>query len=268
MNVEGRGQKRTRDAQGGNIRYRKRPVDFKPPQQRAGYSSVARARGAAVTGEMKYYDGYLAAATIAASGGADWGVTTRQDPTSAAGVATPLGLFQPTVGAGINQRIGKACKVLKLKLRGAITVAAQPGQSNGDPPANIRLVVVLDKQTNAAQFAPNLLFTGGNAATNTIFAYQNIDNFGRFQVLKDKMFGVANLNMAGSATGGDLVQASQTIRWKFDINFKQPINVRFNATNGGTVADIVDNSFHVLCACSDTGVVSQLIYQFRVCYKE
>ena len=40
--------------------------------------------------------------------------------------------------------------------------------------------------------------------------------------------------------------------FKININLKVPIKVQFNAVNGGTVLDIVDNSFHVLCAC--TGV--------------
>jgi len=49
------------------------------------------------------------------------------------------------------------------------------------------------------------------------------------------------------------------------------VKVQFNATNGGTVADIVDNSFHIICASTldvTSNQVPLINYYSRVAYKE
>lgn len=88
-------------------------------RRRAGYSSVARTRGAAVAGEMKYFDcdanGIALVATTTT-----WPAGTMVDPLTtinlgSAAVANPLCLYAPTVGAALNQRIGRKILVRKIK---------------------------------------------------------------------------------------------------------------------------------------------------------
>jgi len=250
----------------------KRTKGKKAAKPRAGYTSVARTRGAAVTGEMKYFDadnqGTLLVATTTT-----WPAGTVIDPLTtinlgAAAVATPLTLFAPTVGSGLNQRVGRQVKVHKIKIHGHINVPAQNAQSAADSAAKCRIVLVMDQQTNAAQMTGAQLFQDASAAASTLNTFQNPNNFGRFRVLKDKMITVQNLNLAGSPTTADVIQQSARVSFKFAVNFKTPIIVHFNATNGGTVADIVDNSFHIVCAADVIAYAPSLVYYSRVCYKE
>lgn len=227
---------------------------------RAGYTTVARTRGVYGSGEMKYYDLNADAAINAVT--TTW-AGTENDP------ATKLTLLAPTVGAAINQRIGREVKVFKIKIRGAIRVPVQTLQSTQDPTSTIRLILAQDCQTNAAQMQGEELMADGANAPTTIQAFQNLSNFGRFKVLKDKVYSIGDLNMANDAAAtGNIVQAGKVIQFKWTINFKVPVKVRFNAVNGGTIADIVDNSWHVIAGCSSAALVPSIQYSSRVCYKE
>jgi len=224
---------------------------------RAGYTSVARTRGAAVTGEMKYYDTLLAASALTATN--NW-TTTVQDP------ATFNCLCAPTVGAAINQRIGRQIHIHKVKVNGFIHCPSQADQTAMDHGAIARIMLVQDKQTNATQMDGNLLMTDMNNAIDNINSFQNVDNFGRFKVLKDKFIPLNT--QCASYDGTNIEQAGLVRRFKFSHRFRTPVCVHFNATNGGSVADIVDNSFHIIAATSQTSQSPSLYYCARVCYKE
>lgn len=229
----------------------------KKVKTRKGFSSVARTRGASVTGEMKYFDTQLSLSAISEDN--TW-ANTEQDP------ATFLTLFVPVTGAGINQRIGKACKVLKLKMRFLIDAAQQLNQTGADPASAVRIIIYIDKQTNAAQAQGENVMTAGSSDATAILSFQNIDNFGRFQVLLDKTIHLQNPNM--SYDGTNIEQAGLSKTFKFTKKFKKPLQVRFNATNGGTVADIVDNSLHVIALCDNDDLAPRISYYSRVCFKE
>ncbi|AUM61895.1 capsid [uncultured virus] len=247
---------------------------------RAGYTSVARTRGAAVTGEMKYFDCYKTTTAVGVVT-TTWPAGAMTDPTTtvnlgAAAVATPQCLFAPTVGSGLNQRIGRSVLVRKIKIHGQITAAASAqALSAWEPylPQKVRLLVVQDQQTNAAQMTAAQLMNDAGAADTTINSYQNPNNFGRFRVLKDKDILIQDPNFVTEYPPEDTPysRTNGLIRnFKIAINFKVPIKVQFNATNGGTVADIVDNSFHVLCACTgvSTNNPPSISYYSRIAYKE
>jgi len=252
----------------------KQAVKRQKAKPRKNYSSVARTRGAAVTGEMKYFDTSLNDSALAAVT-QTWVAGTLKDPDTtinlgAAAVANPSCLCVPTVGAALNQRVGRKILVRKIKLHGTINIAAQAAQAAADSAAKIRIVLVQDCQTNAAPMTGAQLFNDANAAqpTVTINSFQNPNNFGRFRVLKDKMLTISNLNLAGSPSTNDVIQASVRYSFKFAVNFKKPVEVHFNATNGGTVADIVDNSFHIIAATESTPYNPTMSYYARVCYKD
>lgn len=242
-------------------------------KRRSGYSTVARTRGWAAQGEMKYFDTELANSAVAAVT-TTWGTGTRQDPSTtidlgAAAVATPLCLFAPTVGSALNQRVGRKVYAKKIKLILNISCAAQTLQSAADALSHIRILLVQDCQTNSAQMTPATLLNDASGATTTILSKQNPNGFGRFKILRDKRLNISNLNMVNDtgSTGG-VVQSSYGRTIKLTYTFKKPVQVNFNATNGGTVADIVDNSFHLIIGASNTGFVPVANYYCRVAYKE
>lgn len=240
-------------------------------QIRKGYSAVSRTSGAAVIGEMKYFDCTGDSIALAATN-TTWVAGTMVDPSTtinlgSAAVATPLCLFAPTVGAALNQRIGRKVKVLKIKLNCSVLIAPQAAQAAADLPAFIRIMLVQDMQTNAAQMTGVQLMNAGSAANSTILSFQNPDNFGRFRVLKEKRFVMQNPSTFNDAAATGAQYGLQH-QFKLTFNCKHPIDVHFNATNGGTVADIVDSSFHVVCAASNISLAPLLQYYSRVCYKE
>ena len=166
--------------------------------------------------------------------------------------------------------------VRKIKIHGQITAAAT-GQalSAWEPylPQKVRLMVVQDQQTNGAQMTAAQLMNDAGAADTTINSYQNPNNFGRFQVLKDKDILIQDPNFTTEYPPEDTPysRTNGLIRtFKININLKVPIKVQFNAVNGGTVLDIVDNSFHVLCACTgvSTNNPPSISYYARIAYKE
>jgi hypothetical protein len=227
------------------------------------YNTVPRTVGyykKGVAGEMKYFDTFYDPTAIGIPT-TTWVNGTRADP------ATFLTLCVPQQGAGSNQRIGKEIRIYKIKIRYRLEVTLQATQAGADNGCVIRTLLVQDQQTNATQMAPSLLLSDGLAVTSTLQSFQNVDNFGRFRVLKDKFhrFG----NMAVGYNGTTIFQSGNIVTGKFNVNFTaSPISVRFNAVNGGTIADIVDNSFHIVCGTDGVALAPTLCYAARVCYKE
>ena len=59
-------------------------------------------------------------------------------------------------------------------------------------------------------------------------------------LLKDKVYSLANPNFANDGTDPTKKDYCALVKhFKFNINFAKPIRIRFNASNAGTVADIV-----------------------------
>lgn len=242
--------------------------------QRIGYGSVARTRGAPVTGEMKYFDCTRNVTSIVPVD-TDWdgATTTMMDPSTTvnlgdAAVATPGCLFAPKVSSALNGRIGRKVKVLKLKMRITVEAPLQSAQAALDSAIQVRLILVQDKQTNAAAMTASLLMNNGGDADSTLDSFQNPNNFGRFKVLRDKSCVFQTLAAVNNASATTVSQAGLMKVFKFNIKFRKPLEVNFNATNGGTVADIIDNSFHLIAATDSAGLLPEISYYSRVCYKE
>lgn len=242
-------------------------------RNRAGFGSVARTRGATVTGEMKYFD-FTVGVTALAAVTTTW-VSGTQMSTNM--VSIDLGdpalatttMFVPKVSAALNGRIGRKVKLLKIKFQGAINVPPQNAQAAADSPTEVRIAFVHDKQTNGALMSGAQLFNDcTSTGLGTLNSYQNPNNFGRFQVLKDKRFSISNLNMTGSPTTADCVQAGITKPFKFSHVFKKPITVNFNATNGGTIADVIDHSFHIIAGVNSAAYAPTLTCYGRCSYKD
>jgi hypothetical protein len=234
---------------------------------RRGYQTVARTRGVYAQGEMKYFDSQRALSAIPAS--VDW-QGTEFDPNQVP-VVNMNTLFVPTQGAGINQRIGKAVKLHKIRIQGQIVTPNQTADPNTDSSCLVRLALVWDTQTNSTQAQGEQVFAPPVTANSylAVDSFQNIDNFGRFRVLKDKKIVLQDPNI-GVLVGPPAAVYAQGLVRKFKMVYKpkKPIEIRFNATNGGTVADIVDNSFHIYANCSNTNLGPQIVYQARCCFKE
>jgi len=237
------------------------------------FKSVPRARGATVTGEMKYFDTEQTGQIIAGVT-TTWVAGTRADPVNTINlgdpaVVAPLCLFAPKVSANLNGRIGRKVFMHKIRIKGIIELPEQNAMLTLKPSIAFRLVLLLDKQTNAATINPSDVFNDTTGSGNTtINSAQNPNHFGRFKILKDKFFSLTNFNIAGNDVAATNRQSGQTKPFKMSYNFKPPMIVNFNSQSTGSIAMITDNALHLICAADDNSYGALIYYYSRVCYKE
>lgn len=214
---------------------------------------VSRGAGnvAAIT-ENKYFDTYFKPDEIEnVEDAGNWDDSVRVVQRSGATV----GIFTPITGSSYFTREGRVAFVKKIMIRGFINVP----NANGivDPTAaNVnglmaRMLLVQDKQTNGNQVQGSAILStavGGVGGGNVINYFQNIDNFGRFQVLKDKTITFNDPNYTSpEADGVTIWSRNGMVRpVKLVHKFKTPMRVQFKTTDDGNITDVLDNSFHLL----------------------
>jgi len=196
--------------------------------------------------------------TAIASNAASW-TGTEYDPNTSA----MLCLFAPQEGDAINTRSGRKVFVKKITISGQIIIPAQSAASSADAASLVRVIVYMDKQTNIAQSQGEDVI-GSGAASDAIHMFQNNNNFGRFKVFKDEFFVLENPNLNGSATAASIEQQGMTTNFKWVI--KPNVWVNYNQTNGGTVADVIDNSFHLIANNTVTALAPYLNYKVRTVF--
>lgn len=235
----------------------KRPQKKSKTFQGATTKYVQRSPGVKAITETKYFDTELAQTAILPS------TTTwaggELDP------AVGLCLFFPTVGNNYNNREGRKTYVKKIKLNGWLIVPAQANQSATDHGSTVRIIMYMDKQTNASQSQAEDLMASGSSTLPSVM-FQNPANFGRFRVLKDKTITFANPTIAYDGT--NLEQSSLIRHFRMNVKFRKPICVNYNNTNGGTIADIVDNSFHLIGIVTGAGLAPEIAYKCRTVFCE
>lgn len=239
----------------------KRRASYGPPPVKRTRPAYAARTQHLIYGEMKYFDTERSATALTAS--TDW--TATEFPPN---VGTPTTLVVPTVGSAINQRIGRRIKLLKLSVRGIINVPVQTNQTVADAPALVRILLVQDMQTNGAQAQGEDIMAAPTTAValNTLQSFQSLASLGRFKVWKDIVLKVEDPNMTFDGT--NIEQSGLAEYFKLKLKFKKPLEISFNATNGGTIADVVDNSFCVYATVLSAGLAPTISYNCRAYYKE
>lgn len=208
--------------------------------------------------ERKYYTNYLSnTAIVSFAAGTTW-AGMELDP------ATQNCLFSPSTGDEYNTRDGRKVQVLGIKIKGLITVPGQTDQTGADDGAMVRLALVLDKQTNATQLNAEDVFGGVAVAAVNFAQFQNPAFFGRFKVLKDKTYVIQNPSTTYDGTN---IEANGLVKaFKLSHKFRKPLIVHFNGTNGGTIADIIDNSLHLIGGANNVELVPNISYQVRTTF--
>lgn len=204
--------------------------------------------------ELKFYDQKLINGTLTGTNDATGG---EHDPS-----ATLL-LNTVTQGDGEQQRDGRKMTMRSIFIEGQVNCGSQTSQSAADAATVIYIALVLDTQTNGATLNSEDVFTniGANAETSA-FPARNLQNVTRYKVLATRKFvmdNVAITNDTGS-TGG-VIQSGLVKRFK--IYKKLYRQVLFKGTTE-TVANIVDNSLHIIAWCTNTNLVPKLSYISRL----
>jgi len=212
--------------------------------------------------ERKYNDNVKASTAILdLSAQAAW-TGTELDPTTGNSLAN-IGM-----GPGYFQRVGRKLTIRKVTIRGTITVAPQVNNTAAKQAGLVRLVFYKDTKTAGVQAQGEQVLgwadnTNGDLPPTTgINLFQNPDNFGRFQVIKDMTFRLTPPPI--SYDGTNIEQGGYSIPFK--MTYKGACVVSYS-TSTGLIADIVDNSFHLIGACVG-GLAPSIEYMVRAYFDD
>ncbi len=165
-------------------------------------------------------------------------------------------------GDGENQRDGRVATINSCYVKGIINIA-EAAAATGDPSTKIYLALVLDTQTNGAQLNSEDVFTN-HSATGALASspMRQMQFTQRFRVLDTFECDMGNPNAFNEtgATGGahqmGLVQA-------FSLSSNLTFRTQYSGTTE-TVANITDNSLHVIGYCSNVVLAPTVFYNARV----
>jgi len=194
--------------------------------------------------EKKFLDTALADTAVTAAAALTGG---EYDPSSGSTGC----LSCPAQGDTEQSRDGKRIVIDALVLKGYVNQGSSVGEA---PEADLKIfvAVVLDTQTNGAQLNSEDVFKSlSNSLATAVCPMKNLLFGNRFRILKSHVFDVSPQGIApASAT-----LAHNALRRDFDwyIPFKGGLPVNLNAGTTADVANVIDNSIHVVAFATDTG---------------
>ncbi len=208
-------------------------------------------------GEKKVLD----AGDMPAAGGGGGGVgNIPVINATVTGIVIPM--FIPRQGADFNQRVGRktVASSLYLKWKAWPYIIAAPNAvpfatASQWPTTQVRIAVVSDTNPNLVLPALTDIFqletAGGSCDTNSFI---NMNNRDRFRVIMDKthIFGAFNVTMAGLNPNQASLGGNTT--WIGKKYIKLNLETIYNATNGGTIADINSGALYLVVYGSETAV--------------
>ncbi len=144
-------------------------------------------------------------------------------------------------GESEKQRNGRMCYFTSLEIKGYVLFQAVAGGSAPTVPGYARILIIKDKQTNGSRFNAEDVLQEPVSSTLGAEAHRNLQYLQRFTILKD--FVVHQTIYSGVGTAADSDWCAQQKPWR--CNIKLNMKTLFTGT-AGTVANIVDNSLHVM----------------------
>lgn len=210
--------------------------------------------------ETKFLDMSVSAGVIPVS--TNW-TGTEFDP-AASGTTGCLNC--PAQGDGAQNRDGLKFICKSLEIEGTILCTSQTAQTTADIVPEVLIAVILDSQTNGAQAQGEDTYgnLGGNAVLSS-HPLRNMTNSSRIKVLKKKLLrGMMPTMVNVGATPTTFEQTGYTIPFKMFIPLN---NMVVKCTTGGTTADvanIVDNSIHLIANASNITLAPTIYYNARL----
>jgi len=214
--------------------------------------SVANARTAGFLGiEKKFYDTMLLNAAIAAATDCTGG---EYDPSATSMISTPA------QGDTEQNRDGKRIRIKSVQVKGTITRGQQEDAIDPAGGDRVFIALVLDTQTNAAQMNSEDCFKNLSAGvTGNSVPMRNLLFGNRFRILKSQEFVMDYPTMG---VEGNNLHSINGITRAFDWFVPLELDVNFNAGTTASVANVIDNSLHII-AYSQTAQPT-LTYNARI----
>jgi len=143
----------------------------------------------------------------------------------------------PIEGADYNNRVGRKIEMTSYQFKGMIAQSAAnfagAGSGNTAGVINYRVALVYDKQPTPATAVTYAQIYNASGTVLAPYEPRLVDNIERFEVLKE-WFGT--------------LDTANRLSVEIDGYVKMSHEVRFNATNGGTVADITTGALYLVYA--------------------
>lgn len=171
-------------------------------------------------------------------------------------------LSAPAQGDGPQNREGMKIAMKSILIKGAIVTTATNAIVAASETPSVFLALVLDTQTNAATLNSEDVFTNPCANTSGNIALQrNMSFTERFKVLKTK---IINLEPQFFTDGTDACANSISRAFVLKKNLGG-LQVKFTAgSTTADVANVVDNSLHLIAFCTDTTLAPNIIFNSRL----
>lgn len=171
-------------------------------------------------------------------------------------------LNAPTQGTGASNREGDFYRIHSVSVSGQIQVAAQADQSAADVSPFVRVYLVQDKFTNATQLSSEDVFVNpGASAALASNPMRVIKNEQRFKILDTALVQIVPPTMSYDGTNVEQSGQSQP----FYLSYVWPRGLKVSCiANGGTMADIRDNSLHIIAFSNSSGLPAQIAYNSRI----
>jgi len=205
--------------------------------------------------ERKFYDNGLTATALTAPTDATGG---EFDPSATMMMTTPA------QGDGPSNRDGKEIAMLYLQINGTIALPSKEIQADAPNGCSVFVAIVLDTQTNAAQMNSEDCFknTAGLAAA-AVVPHKNLLFGKRFRILKERLFNMDVKTLSHFADDSfSWAGQRKYFKWFIPLN---GMKVKFNGGTTESVANVIDNSIHVIAYASNiTGVAPTISYASRL----
>lgn len=218
-----------------------------------GNRTAARLRGArrnrrrrynypSLTAEPKFYDTNFASAAIASNATF---ASLSINPSASSLISTPV------VGDSESNRDGKKIIITQVEIKGNLLKPAQVNQTAADNGETCWVALILDTQTNGTACASTDVFKPIAAQAEYMQPFRNLLLGGRFRILKMKRYTFNNAVLCWDGT--NMEQSGITKSFKIFKKMRLPVN--FNAGTTADVANVTDNSLHVM-AWSSLGLTN------------
>jgi len=204
--------------------------------------------------EKKFYDTTLVASAIPAPTDC---AGAELDPSATSMISTPA------QGDGEQQRDGKQIVIDYVELKGIIDTATV--ELNGSPAvaSTVYVALVLDTQTNGAQMNSEDCYKNTSATANVATCpLRNLLFGSRFRILKSSVFDVSPLTCT-TAGADSFSYGNRQIPFHWFVPLKG-LKVNFTAGTTASVANVVDNSLHIIAFTNRLSLTPTLSYNARI----
>lgn len=173
------------------------------------------------------------------------GTVTTSSDTTGLKYSVISGISQ---GTAATERIGRRIFVWDMFLSGTIQLTEQADNAANN--LEMRAMVVVDKQSNGTTPDVNEILETGATADRKVFAFRNLENTARFNILMDKKIVI---NVQASAANAGVDSYVKRVPFHFSKKWKDGLKVMYESGQGaGTSDKILDNNVWLIVYASGT----------------